>query len=146
MKVNFTSDNKKRYKICGIYKYAKIPQVKLTDEQVKEVNKTRRLPGDLFVKTNETFSTAFYGPQAKAAIQIVKYENRGKEHPAAFAKITKTLPDGYKLENYKNKTYIAFNDVDIQKEKKKFKSIVGGLITSSFLALGAFVVNKVRKK
>lgn len=145
MKVNFTSNNQKRYKIYGIYKYSAIP-VKLTDAQVEEVNQKRILPEDLFVKTNQAYSTAFYGPRDKAAIKILKYEDKGKDHPAANAKIFKTLPDGYKLENYKNKTYIAFNEINIAKEKKKFKLMTAGFITAYLGIIGAIAYRMVRKK
>lgn len=144
MKVSFTSNEKPHYKLFGNNKYLKMPE-KLSDVQVNTVNTSRQLPKDLYVKTNEAYSSG-RGFYISSRIKIVKYENRGKDLPMAKAKLMKTLPEGYKLQNYKNNTYLTYENTDIKKKKKNEKALwwVFGSVIS--LAVLGFIKSLLTKK
>lgn len=133
MKVSFGQnyDNTAPTKLPSGNKYIGVPKMSL--EQVNKANLERTLPDDYYIHAftqNSIRSSPARMITITKGLPTVHY---GQEF------ITKFIPKGLVLENYKNKTYLKEENVDIKKYNKKINI---GLAIGAATAAGMYCAKK----
>lgn len=133
MKVSFVQnyDNVAPTKFPSGNKYIGVP--KMTHEQVKKANLERTLPDDYYIHAYTPNSVRSMPTRMITITKGLPKVHYGQEF------ITKFIPKGLVLENYKNKTYLKEENVDIQKYNKKINI---GLAVGAAAAAGMYCAKR----
>lgn len=128
--VNVENKVKPPLKIPG--GYVKAP--KLTEDEVKQINETRVLPDGYYLGAHKSWGR---GDSGYAMINIEKNKSKGLIGSDNF--YTPILPKGYELENYRGKTYLKEEGVNIKKRDNIF--LLGWLSASLAVVLTGIGIN-----
>lgn len=146
MKITFGNniDNKPKVRFNLLIRNAlKVPT--LTDEQVKQINETRKLPeGYHCVYNLDKYGRGSYIPKYEMTIT----KGLPKLHPLQEPFYFDTLQNGYELENYKGKTYLRESGTTVKeiKSQNRINSACGLISCALLLLLGIIIGKKVPKK
>lgn len=143
MKITFGQSVEKRnkppLKVQG--GYVKAP--KLSDDEIKQINETRVLPDGYYLGAHKPRGRGDSGP---AYLNIQKDKKGWDDGFSVYGSdnfYTPILPKGYEVENYKGKTYLKEEGVNIKKRDNLF--LFGWLSASLAVVLTGIGVNLKNK-
>ncbi len=143
MKISFGQNtyNKPRVRL-SLMKGRAVKVADLTDEQVSQTNKTRKLPEGYHL----VYCLDGYGARrVMNRYQMTVTKGLPKIHPLQEPFYFDTLQNGYELENYKGKTYLRESGTSVKELKSRLHFSLG-LVSLLTLIISGILYKKSLKK